>query len=1083
MSLRDMVVASQLLPPDLRRGVLHRKRLAARLGMVLETPLTLVQAGTGYGKSTALAGLAAQWGDLFWYTVREPERDPLLFVAHLLAAFDQGSRPWGKPFLQHLERLSEASGGQAILSSLNFLINTLTDGLAGDVVLVVDDVHLVLDVPEVAALVERLVELRPPHLHIVLSGRQFPYWAALTRWRVKGMALSIDQNELAFNVEEIASLFRQEAGCNLSPTQAAALAQETEGWAIALQMIAQRLRQGSTRLEEVLEQLPGALEELFDYLAEEVLARQPLAVQRFLLDTAVLRQMSGPSCDALWAEEAPTQTQPAGASSDVMLRRLHDSGLFLTSVEAETYRYQNLFHDFLLARLRQDSTRFRMLHLKAAAFLAASGNREESVYHLIEAGSFSEAAALIQELGPALLQVGRSGSLTGWIDRLPAEVSATHAGLRLLRGDVLRLRARFDEAIEECEIAEQLYSSAGNLEGRSRALRSQAQVYLDTVRPLQANRLLEEALRLLEPQEHPAEVAALLEQLAENQLNLGQPLQAQALHQEARLLRAESDPSDFYLEARALLRTGRLAAAQQLLEAHQEPPEAAFLRPQRFHRETPLLLSLVCIMQGKVELAEIYARQGQEIGERLESPFVVAVALMRLGHALQLYPDFPWNDHHRRQAEQAYLKAIELVRPFKVTRVQVEPLWGLCRLTGYHGNLADAHRHALLAIEIAEQAGDLWLVNLVRTVSGAALVQAGQSSEARPWLEAARAGFEQVGDLFGWSAASLWLALNAWYSGNPDEAVEILGTLLPVVRQQGYNFLLTRSSHLGLPDNQAALPLLVEAHHRGIEASFLGELLGSIGLTGAEYHPGYPLFARTLGPFEVWRGNIPVVPRNWQREKARQLFQFLLCQRGQWLGREQIVDRLWPHLDAEAGAQNFKVALNALHRALEPDRPAGAAPFFVVRRENAYALNPHACIWVDADVFEQGATSLNVENLEQALMIYEDDYLTDCLGEDWAENERERLRQLYLAAAGRLGELHLSTGALDAALSVAGKMIERDQCWEPAYRLMMRAYARQSSRAQVKAVYNRCAAVLREELDVEPSAETKELLDNLDGTS
>jgi LuxR family transcriptional regulator, maltose regulon positive regulatory protein len=545
------------------------------------------------------------------------------------------------------------------------------------------------------------------------------------------------------------------------------------------------------------------------------------------------------------------------------------------------------------------------------------------------------------------------------------------------------------------------------------------------------------------------------------------------------LLRAESDPSDFYLEARALLRTGRLAEAQQLLEAHQEAGGQAVLRPQRFHRETPLLLSLVCIMMGEARQAERYARQGMAIGDRLESPFVQAVALMRIGHSLQLSQALPWTQANQRQAEEAYLKAIELVRPFKVTRVQVEPLWGLCRLAGYQGDLAAAMRHALAAIETAEQAGDLWFANLNRISLGASLTLAGQAEPARPWLEGARTGLWQVGDLFSWSAAMLWLALGAWGQGDVEEAVETLGALLPVVRLQGYEFLLTRCTHLGLKDDQAVLPLLVEAQRRGVETAYLGDLLGRMGLTGLDYHPGYSLAVRTLGPFEVWRGSTALTPRDWQREKARQLFQFMLTQRGQWLAREQIVDRLWPHLDCDAAGQNFKVALNALNHALEPARPAGAAPFFVVRRENAYALNPQAHLRVDADHFERAAASSQPEELRRALAIYEDDYLADCLGEEWAEGERERLRRVYLDAAAHLAEQRLAASAPDEAAALGEKMLERDRAWEEAYRLLMRAYAAQGNRARVQATYNRCAAALSAELDVAPSPETRALMEQL----
>jgi LuxR family transcriptional regulator, maltose regulon positive regulatory protein len=452
MSLRDMVITSQLLPPDRRRGVLHRRRLDKRLARVLETPLTLVQAGTGYGKSTALAGLSGMGADVFWYTVSEPERDPLLFLAHLLAAFDQGGRPWGRPFLQQLEE----TGGRALPISLNFLLNTLTTVLAQDVVLVLDDFHLVADVPEVTALVERLVDYRPPFLHVVLSGRQIPASPALTRWRVKGQVLTIDRTDLAFTVDEIAALFQEQYGLKLAPHQTAALAAETEGWAIALQMIGQQLQaSGAGRLEEVLGQMPSVMEGLFEYLALEVLARQPPEIQRFLLTSAVLRQMSGPACDALTG-------QPGSAA---LLRRLRDSGLFITSVEAEVYRYQHLFHDFLLARLKQDPAQAQALHRRAAAYFQSAGSPEETIYHLLEAGDLDPAAGQIEALGPSLLQVGRLDSLTGWIGRLPPAVIAAHPGLHLLLGDVLRLRAQFDEAISAYQAAEQIYTTRADRPG------------------------------------------------------------------------------------------------------------------------------------------------------------------------------------------------------------------------------------------------------------------------------------------------------------------------------------------------------------------------------------------------------------------------------------------------------------------------------------------------------------------------------------------------------------------------------------------------------------------------------------------
>ncbi len=1068
MTLKDLVIQSQLIPPRQQRGVLHRPQVEDRLARVVDVPLTVVQAGTGYGKSTALASLAASVERLCWYTITDPDRDPLLFLAHVLCAFErQGAWRCG-PAVDALED----SGGRVTPELLTPLLNALADGPEQDLVLVLDDFHLVAEVPEIAALVERLVDYAPPWLHIVLSTRRPPPMLALTRWRAKGQMLAITQADLAFSIADIKALFRDERSPPLSDEQAQTLHAETEGWAIALQMIRQSMQGGGgTSLDQVLDHLPATMETLFDYLAQDVLARQPPAVQRFLLTTCVLRLMDGRACDHLLQVQGSATT----------LRQLLEAGLFVVSLGDDVYRYHRLFHDFLRSQVGQDQA--LALHREAAAFYQRSGHPEETVYHLLQAQEYDQAAGLMEALGPGLVETGRFDSISGWIARLPEASRQSHPGLDLLLGDVLRLRARFDEALERYVAAESLYAQQGSRLGRSRALRGQAQVYLDTVRPLRADSLLEDALRLLEPEEHVQETAALLDRLAENKLNLGHPIEAQTLHHEAVLLRAETDPGDLYLEARAMVRTGHLREARELLARRAEEERwADQRRPQRFHRETVLLLSLVHAFLGDAGSAEDRAREGMAIGQRLGSAFVEAVGAMRLGHAWQLRPSRPWDGPEYSPLQRAiacYERAIEQVRTFHVLRTQVEPLWGLCRAHGFGGDLAAAQRYADQALAIVRRAGDEWMQHLVQATLGAGYVLAGESQRARHWLGQAAAGFDRVGDSFGQAAATLWLALEAWSAGDTGAAVEHLSVLLPLVQRSGHEALLTRPTFTGLSATQSAVPLLIAARSRDLGDGVPSQILEAMNLADLDYHPGYALYVRTLGPFAVWRGDESVPAPSWKREKARQIFQFLVTQRGQWFHREQIVDQLWPHLPPDAAERDFRVALNALHAAVEPHRPRGAPSFFVIRKENLYGLNPRAGVVVDADDFERLATADAADDLRRALSLYQDDYLPDCLYEDWASAERQRLRHLYLVTAERLAQGLFREGAYDETLRVCQDILARDNCWEEAYRLMMQVFAAQSNRPQVIEVYAQCAATLEEELGVEPSPATRRLLETL----
>lgn len=1066
MSIKDSIIQSQLLPPSQRASILLRPRLQALLASVYDYPLTIVQAGTGYGKSTALAELASSSRGLFWYSISEPERDPLLFLANLISAFNQGGKNLGMTALQALED----SGLQVSINALTPLVNTLTVNLTEDTLFVLDDFHIVADIPEITTLVEWLVDYRPPRLHLILATRQMPSLSAFNRWRVKGQVQLFGRAELAFTAVEIEQLFKEKYRRPISTEQAQVLAAETEGWVVALQMVWQNLQvQPSTNLDEVLNRLPESLEALFEYLAHEVLARQPKHIQRFLLQTSVLRQMSGDLCDAVLNMQ--------GSSS--ILRQLDERGLFLAQVNPETYRYQRLFHDFLQSQLNADSTQTRLLHKRAATYFIGKELFEEALYHLYKSEEFNQAAAILARVGDKMIQGGRLESLSYWIQRLPESMQRVHPQLSVLLGDVYRLRADFDEALEVYSAAQHCFEDQGNHLGQSRALRGQAQVYLDTLRPFKADSLLGQALRLLEPQEYRAEVADMLEQLAENKLNLGHPDEARAIHHEARLLRAESDPGDVYLEARSLLRTGRLAEGRQLLEAHLEESSDQPARPPRFHREITLLLSLICLMQGDIQAGEQYARQGIAIGRQLNSIFVEAVGYMRLGHAMQMEQSAPWRAWKHQKALEYYHKAIELARVFKVMRIQVEPLWGLARLYGFQGSLNQAELYAYQAIEIAQTSGDPWFVGLIQTTLGASLALAGEGARARQVLTSAAQGFEAVGDSYSGCAALLWLGLNAWWQGEADEAMQFMPDLLSTCRANGLDDLLIQCSHLGLKDRQAVIPLLIEAQKRGIESGYVKKLLQGCGFSGIDYHPGYTLVVRTLGFGEIYRGSIPITAHEWQREKARQLFQLLITFRGKWLQRDQIIERLWPRSDLDSAINSFKVALNALNRALEPNRPAGCAPFFIIRRDNLYELNPQASLELDCEEFDHLANSNDMEHLKQALDIYQEDYLPGCLDEDWPALERERLRKLYLITAEKLARHSAAQETWDEVLQFAQAILERDNCNENAYQFQMQAYAALNNRTMVHETFRRCTNTLANELEIEPSQATQELYQQL----
>lgn len=239
---------------------------------------------------------------------------------------------------------------------------------------------------------------------------------------------------------------------------------------------------------------------------------------------------------------------------------------------------------------------------------------------------------------------------------------------------------------------------------------------------------------------------------------------------------------------------------------------------------------------------------------------------------------------------------------------------------------------------------------------------------------------------------------------------------------------------------------------------------------------------QTFGVFRVWRGAVEVRPSEWQRENARRLFQLFVTERGRFLPRERVCDLLWPMLDVDQAGSHFKVALYALNNTLEPDRPARAPTTFIIRREMTYGLDPEADVWLDAAEFERLVIAANraernsaeqaVELYRAAVDLYVGDYLIDALYEDWSSAERERLQLMFLSTATTLADLLVRRGQEREAIRLAARVLQMDDCWEEAYRLLMVAYARRGNRPQALRTFERCYETLSTELGVAPMPQT-----------
>ncbi|MFN8196355.1 MAG: LuxR C-terminal-related transcriptional regulator [Nocardioidaceae bacterium] len=404
----NALVETKLLPPRQRRSTVHRRRLLDRLRAGVDARLLLVAAPAGFGKTTLLSSWLVEDAGrpVAWVSLDERDADPARFWAYVLESVERALPGVASAALAQLR------SGRPVEPVLASLVNELSVQ-PQDLVLVLDDYHLA-EGPDLQPGMAFLVEHLPPQVRLVLSTRADPA-LPLARLRARGELVEVRAADLRFTEPEAGELLT-DLGLALSTEDLAALDARTEGWAAALQLAALSL-QGRADPSAFIAGFAGDDRFVVDYLASEVLQRQPPDIRRFLLDTSVLGRLTGPLCDAVSGR----------ADGTALLELLERRNLFVVPLDDRRrwFRYHHLFADVLRAHLVADRPGDPPeLHRRASAWFAAAGEPEPAVDHALAADDLDRAAELVELAVPDLRRQRREDVIRRWARELPPEAVA-----------------------------------------------------------------------------------------------------------------------------------------------------------------------------------------------------------------------------------------------------------------------------------------------------------------------------------------------------------------------------------------------------------------------------------------------------------------------------------------------------------------------------------------------------------------------------------------------------------------------------------------------------------------------------------
>ncbi len=157
-----------------------------------------------------------------------------------------------------------------------------------------------------------------------------------------------------------------------------------------------------------IQNFSGTDRDITDYLASDVLMRQPQALRDFLLKTAVLERMSADLCDHVTGLHNSADT----------LARIERGNLFLVALDEDRrwFRYHHLFADFLRSQLRRRGPELEAVqHRRAAAWFASNGAIGDAIHHALEAGDPAWAADKLEALALDMVKQSHVTRLQEWL--------------------------------------------------------------------------------------------------------------------------------------------------------------------------------------------------------------------------------------------------------------------------------------------------------------------------------------------------------------------------------------------------------------------------------------------------------------------------------------------------------------------------------------------------------------------------------------------------------------------------------------------------------------------------------------------
>lgn len=386
---------------DLQFQELGRDELERVMERITTTPLTILAAPMGYGKTVALKNFLGRHPESvqFVFSMEKEEEETDWFWKKLCAKLE--------PFLAEEDQAAWLAGVPQNSQDIDRLLKSMRKHVSEGVYVVLDDFHKCNN-QALNQLLERIVYEDIYGLHIILSGQTYPE-LAYEEMQVKGYCQVINQYMMTLSREEVGQLFRIN-GIALSEEELEYAYSYSAGWVSAVYLlILDYWNRGQLQCSFSIYHLMKTA--IYDHLPEQL--------KEALMKISPLPEFGLKELNYV----AETRI------SEVMLQRMEEQFGFLRyDAHSGHYKMHTLLRSLAMEELEKSGKCKEAAYQRAAFWNESQGNDIEALSYYKRAGSKRDVFRLLERREEAQMNLLEStpGLLKDFFGGLEEEEALSH---------------------------------------------------------------------------------------------------------------------------------------------------------------------------------------------------------------------------------------------------------------------------------------------------------------------------------------------------------------------------------------------------------------------------------------------------------------------------------------------------------------------------------------------------------------------------------------------------------------------------------------------------------------------------------